>query len=78
MAPLAVVRRSVPVIKVKLGSALSAISLRRLEPLITCDIGKIYDKHFVTKKFVPCQNYDGFDKNRSHGLFSMYVNWRET
>ncbi len=53
--------------------AIAAISHSRSEPLITCDIGKIYDNHFVIKKLAPCQNFDGFDKKHSHGLLSIIL-----
>ncbi len=54
-------------------SVVTAMSHSRSEPLNTFYISKIYDNNFVAKKFFPCKNYDGFDKNRSHGLFSMYL-----
>ena len=62
-----------PTYSVQGGPVLTAISHSRSEPLITCDIGKIYDNHFVTKKFAPCHNFDEFDKKHPHGLISMYL-----
>ena len=55
-------------------SGVPAISHSRSELLITCDIGKIYNNNFVSKKLAPCQNLDEFDKKHSRGLFSIYVN----
>jgi hypothetical protein len=43
-----------------------------------CNIDKIYNNHFVSKKFVLCQNFDGFDKKHSHGLFSMYIRFTQS